>query len=287
MVFSATFVHVTGEKLLKEANSNLGPPVILTAANQQSLGFAAPGGTTNQPVFQQFNRPYFANGNRINPSFNDINITGPWGHSNYNGLRAVLTQQAQHGLTFRFAWVWSRAEDDAADFLNGNFANNPYDPHAERSLSDEDVRNRLTAALVYRVPFGGNKNLLHAVFGDWVLSGTMTGGSGSPENITVGTDVNNDDADSDRPFINGVITGRNSFRGGRQSTVNLRGQKEIRLPRGERLSLSAETFNTFSHENNTRYDTVWGTAATPNTGYGEPTAAGGSRVFQLGARYSF
>ena len=280
MVLSATYVRVTGEKLLKEFNSNLGPPVILTAANAASLGVAA-------PVAQQINRPYYANTDRLNSKFNDINTVGPWGHSDYNGMRATLTQQAQWGLTFRFGWVWSRAEDDAADFLNGNFANNPYDPHAERSLSNEDVRNRFTAGLVYRVPFGGNRNLVHKVLGNWIFSGTMTGGSASPENVTVGQDMNNDDAFSDRPFINGVMTGRNSFRGGRQSSVALRGQKEVRLFRGTRLTFSAEAFNAFNHTNYTAFNTIYGTALTPTASFGTPIAAGGARNMQLGVRYSF
>ncbi|SNT34585.1 TonB-dependent Receptor Plug Domain [Granulicella rosea] len=281
MILSVTGVHVTGEKLLKEANTNLGPPVILTAANAASLGVAT-------PTAQQIGRPYFANSDRVNANFNDINVTGPWGHSNYNGLRATLTQQAQHGLTFRFGWVWSHAEDDAADFLNGNYANNPYDPHAERASSNEDVRNRFTASLVYRIPYGGGRGLTHQLLGNWVISGLMTGGSGTPETITVGSDVNNDDATTDRPFINGAMVGRNSFRGGRQSNVNARAQKEIRTFRGERLSFSAEAFNLFNHNNYTDFNTVWGTGATPTSAsYGQPDAASSARILQLGARYSF
>lgn len=318
ITLSVTGVHVEGEKLLKAANANLSPPVILTTANQQNYGFSAPiltptaiAGTNpvqyyytcsptvaaptssgipnigSQPAFQQCNRPYYGTQARTNPNFIDINTVGPWGHSNYNGLRSTLVVQSYHGLTTRLGFVWSRAEDDAPDFLNGALPDNPYNPHAEKSLSNEDVRNRFTGSLVYRMPNFFRKGWKKQVLGNWVFSGTMVQGSGTPENITVGSDENNDDSTADRPFINGVIVGRNTFRGARNSTVTLRGQKEFRLQRGSRLALSAEVFNALGHYNITDYNTIWGTLGVPSSTFGNATAAGDGRVIQLGGKYTF
>ncbi|MFC6645604.1 TonB-dependent receptor domain-containing protein [Granulicella cerasi] len=324
LVLSITGIHVEGEKLLKAANSNLAPPVILTSANQTYFGYAVSNGTTtcngvnsssgkSQPCYQQLNRAFYGDmrdpttnalirAGRLDPHYYDISITGPWGHSNYNGLRIGLQQNAWHGLTVRAGYVWARAEDDAPDFLNGALPDNPYNPKAEKSLSNEDVRNRFTGSMVYRIPYHTNRRHFtwtKAILGDWIMSGTYITGSGTPQNITVGSDMNNDGSTStDRPFINGVIVGRNAFRGARQSSASARGQKEIRFPRGQRLTFSAEAFNLFNHYNITDFDTSWGTGQNPtartptSTGkpgsyYGEADAASGSRVMQLGIRYKF
>ncbi|MDE1155373.1 MAG: TonB-dependent receptor [Acidobacteriaceae bacterium] len=309
LVLSVTGIHVEGEKLLKAANSNLLPPVILTKDNQTQFGFAAYDGTNScnsvnsslgkaQPCFQQYGRPYFAN--RKDPNFNDINITGPWGHSNYNALRVSLVQSSWKGFTMRAGYVWSKALDDAPDFLNGALPNNPYDPGAEKSLSNEDVRHRFTGAAVYRIPFRASRShhdIMRQIFGNWIMSSTLDIHSGSPENITVGSDLNNDDSSTDRPFINGVMVGRNSFRTGRQSNWNARGQKEIRFARGQRLTFSAEVFNLTNHLSYTDYDTIWGTGQNPTQRsatsspttfyYGDPDTASGARSMQLGFRYTF
>lgn len=312
LVLSITGVHVSGEHLLKAANINLAAPVILTSQNQQYFGFSPTVSTCNAtnsslgkdtagPCAQALNRPYFADmvdpttkavihAGRKNSNFTDINTVGPWGHSNYNGLRVALQQQAWHGLTVRASYVWSHAEDDAPDFLNGALADNPFNPRAEKSLSNEDLRHRFTGSLVYRVPFRtsrGHFNVARQVLGNWVFSGTIVESSGTPENITVGSDVNNDGSSTDRPFINGVIVGRNTFRGARRSTANLRGQKELRFFRGQRLALSAEAFNAFGHYNITDYVTTWGTAAAPSASFGTADAASDNRTLQLGARYTF
>ena len=305
IVLSVTGVHVEGEKLLKAANNNLAPPVILTTANQQTLGFSAPVAYVNsttyytcsptlaaptsagtQPNFQQCGRPYYYK--RANPNFTDISTVGPWGHSNYNGLRATLTSQAWHNLTVRAGFVWSRAEDDAPDFLNGALPDNPYFPHGEKSLSNEDVRNRFTGTFVYRVPFRAGRGGLDWtkwLFANWIFSGTVVSGSGTPENITVGSDANNDDSTADRPFINGVIVGRNKFRGARTTNVNVRGQKEIRLPRGQRLTFSAEAFNALERLNATNYNTVWGTLQAPGSSFANLVIPSSVTPIQLGLKY--
>jgi hypothetical protein len=314
LVFSVTGLHVAGEKLLKVTNSNLAAPIIMTTANQQNFGYAAynPNGaactsvnssiarSSCQPPYQMLGRPMYLNytdpttgavrSPRLDSHLNDITLTGNWGHSNYNALRVSLVQAAWHGLTARAGFTWSRAEDDSPDFLNGNYPDNPYNPAAERSLSNEDIRNRFTGTLVYRVPFalsGRKHDWVRQVLGNWIFSGFMNESSGAPENITVGSDINFDDGSLDRPFINGAIVGRNTFRGERNSSVQVRGQKEIHLMRGTRFVFSAEAFNVFSHLNITDHLTTWGTNQAPGSTFGNRVSASDSRTMQLGFRYIF
>lgn len=312
LVLSVTGIHVEGEKLLKASNANLAPPVIMTTANQQNFGYHAyvPGAapctsvnssisrSTCQPVYQMYNRPSYLNmvdptsgsiirNSRLNTAYNDISVTGPWGHSNYNGLRVALQQQSWHGLTVRAGYVWSRAEDDAPDFLNGALPDNPYNPGAEKSLSNEDVRNRFTGVMVYRVPNPFRKGWKKQVIGGWTFSGTFDNHSGTPENVSIGSDINFDDSSTDRPFVNGRIIGRNTFRGARYSYATVRGQKEFRFRHGDRLDLSAEAFDVTNRFNVTDFQTVWGTAQAPEASFGAETVPTSGRVMQVGAKLYF
>lgn len=265
------YIYVAGAKQLKSANINLLPPTILAPANSLSLC-----GCT--PSFQQLGRPYYSSA-RLNPSFNNIQEVGSWGHSRYNAMQASISHRATNSIALRASWVWSKEIDDASDFTQAQQPDNPYYPHGERSIGNEDQRNRFAAAAVYTVPYrihpGGHNSALRWAFGNWVGSGIATEYSGSPHNITVGSDLNNDsNSDSDRPYVGGLnglqggsIVRRNGFRGPRQQNLSLRIQRRINLGESRQLMFSAESFNTLNHPNFNSVNTLWGTGATPNNPY--------------------
>jgi len=255
------YIYVSGGKELKSANINLGPPVILTASNANAVC-----GCT--PTFQQIGRAYYPTTDLLNPSFTAIQEVGSWGHSRYNAMQASIIHRATSNLSLRASWIWSKEIDDASDFTQAQQPDNSYYPHGERSIGDEDQRNRFTAAGVYTFPYsahsGKHSTPLRLIFGDWVGSTIATVYSGSPYDLTVGSDVNNDgNAAPDRPFINGSIVKRNDFRGPRQQNVSLRLQKRIRIHDSTRLEFSVESFNSFNHANFNGADTLWGTGTGP------------------------
>lgn len=264
-------IYVSGAKELKSSNVNLLPPTILTPSNSLSLC-----GCT--PSFQQLGRPYYSSG-RINPSFDNIQEVGSWGHSRYSAMQASIVRRATNSLALRASWIWSKEIDDASDFTQAQQPDNPYYPHGERSIGNEDQRNRFAAAGVYTVPYrtrqGGHNSALRWVFGDWIGSGIATVFSGSPYNLTVGSDVNNDtNADSDRPYADGMdglqggyIAKRNDFRGPRQQNLSLRLQRKVRLGESRQLEFSAESFNTLNHANFNSVNTIWGNGAAPENPY--------------------
>lgn len=271
------YIYVSGAKELKSANVNLGPPVILTPANAQALGYSSLSQTTD---FQYFGRPNYSayNGvsNLLNPSFNAIEEVGSWGHSRYNGMQASIVHRTSANLSLRSSWVWSKEIDDASDFTQAQQPDNPYYPHGERSIGDEDQRNRFVGSAVYDFPYyhrpGAHNSALTWIFGDWVGSTIASVFSGSPRNITVGTNVNGDGNSPapDRPYINGVnglqggyVVKRNDFRGPRQQNVTIRLQKRFPMGEGRRLELSFEAFNTFNHPNFSGVNTLWGLGANP------------------------
>ena len=255
------YVYVSGAKQLKSSNVNLGPPVILTAANAATV-------CNCTPTFQQIGRPYYGSADRLNPAFNNIQEVGSWGHSRYNAMQASVVHRPTQSITLRGSWVWSKEIDDASDFTQSQQPDNPYNPHAERSLGNEDQRNRFVAAGVYTVPYavrsGEHNSALRWVFGDWMGSTIASVYSGSPYNIVVGSDANGDsNTSSDRPFINGAIVKRNDLRGPRQQNVSLRLQKRVNLGSQRRLEFSVESFNTFNHPNFSGISTAWGTGTGP------------------------
>jgi hypothetical protein len=295
-------LFVSGQHLLRSNNTNLTPPVILTAQNATALGVSS-----NTPIYSQdYGRSYFG-GSRINPSYNNITTYGAYGHSTYSALRATVLHRATHGLTLRASYVWSKSLDDGSDFTVEP-ANTAF-PQGDKGLSTQDQRNLFIGSTIYRFPYQAHvshNSPLRWVFGSWIGSVIYIQGSGQPENITTGTDSNDDGAATDRPFINGtngvctydalmcpnagatpIMAARNSFRGARQLSNQIRLQREFLVPRGYRLIFSAEAFNAINHSYVTDFNTFWGNNVTPSTSFGGPDAWSSPRSIQLGMKASF
>src|SRR5665213_2473880 len=261
------YVYVDGLHQLKASNVNLGPPTILTAANTSICSCT--------PNFQQLGRPYYGNADRLNHAFNNIQEVGSWGHSRYDAMQASVVRRTSNNLTLRASWTWSKELDDASDFTQAQQPDNPYNPHAERSLGNEDQRNRFAGSAVYSFPYllhsGSHHSVARWVFGDWVGSSIVSAFSGTPRTITVGRDVNLDGNSSpDRPYIDGLngtnggyIVKRNDFRGPRQQNVSIRLQKRLNFGEQRQLEFSAEAFNTFNHANFSGVYSIWGTGQLP------------------------
>lgn len=120
--------------------------------------------------------------------------------------------------------------------------------------------------------------------------------SGSPYSVTYGSDLNRDGIfGNDRLYVNGVDTGRNGFRHGNTTTVDLRIQKDFHFYRKMGLTISADVFNVFNDHNVDTYQTIPVFPNTPLSTDAAPrlvdaqSAAGfpSGRQVQLGARFSF
>ncbi len=118
--------------------------------------------------------------------------------SNYNSLQATINQRMSHGLDFNFNYVWSHFLDDMDSSGWGSRAGvqayqNSYNPAANYSNSNFDVRNAFKGSAVYELPFGKgraflNNNLfLDEVFGGWQATGTLVLLDGQPFTVTMKT----------------------------------------------------------------------------------------------------
>jgi len=304
-------LFVAGIHLIRPNNTNLAPPVILTTANQAALGYYAFGAGGPQPDAQGYGRPFYG-GTRLNPLFNNITTYGSHGHSTYAALRSSLVHRVSRTLTLRASYVWSKTIDDSSDFTAGSEPTNPYVPQLEKALSVQDQRNHFLGSFVYHLPYElhhHNNSPVRLVLGGWIVSGFYNAGSGQPVNPITDVDVNGDGEDNDRPITNltacgasssstaatcemnaasdgGVVASRNSLRGDRSATAQLRLQKELFVP-GGKLTLSAEAFNAFNQTNFTDIQNDWGSGYMPDSGFGLAQQVGSGRSIQLGIKYQY
>jgi hypothetical protein len=123
---------------------------------------------------------------------NVVNQVLSTGISSYNGLVVGLQRRFSNGFQFQLGYTWSHALDEVS---NGGFDPysddtvvsplNPEDPFNIRKYNygnaDYDVRSQFTGNYVYEDVF---RHLFHrgpnAVFGGWVIGGTIDYRSGLP-----------------------------------------------------------------------------------------------------------
>ncbi len=121
------------------------------------------------------------------------------------------------------------------------------------------------------------------------LSGSYQYASGQAFSARFGSDANNDGNNVDRPTINGVHLGRNTFRQPDFSSISLRLGKSFTLPVGS-LTVFGECFNCADSANRSisAANQTWGTGQTPAANFGVIDQVTTSpRTIQLALRYDF
>jgi hypothetical protein len=131
--------------------------------------------------------------NRTNYQYSNINWRGADGDSYYNSLTGELRSAnlAHTGLNVSGAYTWSHSIDNNSSTFgdSGNVAGgglvlgyiDPFNHRLDRGNSDFDQKHRITAAVVWAVPFG--KNLAGAaktIADNWTLSDTFDAQTGTP-----------------------------------------------------------------------------------------------------------
>ncbi len=132
----------------------------------------------------------------------------------------------------------SLSDDDNERDAGGVLYSNPYDLRGEYGLSRLDRRHQFVANPVFFLPYG------------FEVSSAIRLRSGVPVNSTVGTDINGDGNNTERPIlVPGFEIRRNSFRNRNIYDVDLRVQKGFSFGERRRLVLSSEFFNVFNFSN--------------------------------------
>ncbi len=172
--------------------------------------------------------------------FRRILVVTNEGSSVYNGMQVNLNKRFSNKFSLLASYTLSHTintvEPDApgGDPNDFNLLGRP-----ERATSLLDQRHRLVVSGYYQMPFG------------FTTGGVTTLASGRPFNVTVGSDVNGDGANTDRPFdiASGTFLGRNTGRGTPVYQTDLFLQRAFNLTERVRLELRAEGFNVFNHPN--------------------------------------
>ncbi len=154
------YVGNRGDKLysIRDINQNV------FANDQGAISGNYPDEQTGRPFYSRF------------PTLSNIYILGNGDNSIYNGLQVTVKQRTSKGLYFVAGYTWSHAIDDSSSNRQFNIQNS-FDPAAERSNADSDIRNRFTLATTYQIPaVTGHAQMLQG----WSVNGIFTAQGGSP-----------------------------------------------------------------------------------------------------------
>lgn len=173
--------------------------------------------------------PAFPQASRPDGRFGVKRMLTNFSTSRYDALQVHLRSNPAPGFTASVAYTYSRLSDfaypdtagaatavpgllvntgasAAAGFQVGSFAERPM--AAEAGLSDMDLPHVLAVSHIVELPYGRGRRwgasapgVIDAILGGWSLSGTLQARSGSPVNITFGSDFNDDANNTDRPAL--------------------------------------------------------------------------------------
>jgi len=270
------------------------------------------------------NRPY--------PIYQGISGSTNNAITNYNSLQVSVTKRMTHGLSLNFNYVWAHMLDDQDSSGWGSRAGpqdyqNSYDPGANYSNSNFDVRHAFKGYAVYQLPFGRGKQFLNGsraldeAVGGWQVAGTVILQTGNPFTV-YGNQANYSLAGAVFPNWNPGVSWkpsgqginnwfnpaaflqpadgtwgnvrRNSLYGPGINTFNLSAAKSFDIPfkEGVNVEFRADAQNVFNHPsfgtpNNTNLSGAAGVGQ-PYSGTGPITSTTvGGRNLQLALRVSF
>lgn len=115
--------------------------------------------------------------------------------SSYKALQVKVEKRSANGLNLLTSYTWSECIDNGAFFGSGASGGTvPQDPRnldAERGRCQYNTDHRFVTNLVYRLPFGSDRQMLTSgilstLLGNWDVSGILTLQSGHPFTVTRG-----------------------------------------------------------------------------------------------------
>lgn len=217
LVLGADYSHVRTTQLQRNFDINLPVPV--------------PTGPVARPVFNRNNRPV--------PQLGRIVLRDSGASSRFQSVtfRMRLLRKWTN-MNAYYTYSLSESDDDNERNATGLFYENAYDLRPEWGRARLDRPHQFVANPIFFLPYG------------FEVSSAIRLRSGVPVDAVVGSDLNADSNNNDRPYIGaGVPFRRNAFRQNSEYGVDVRGQKGFGFGERRRLVLSAEIFNLFNNSN--------------------------------------
>ncbi len=188
-------------------------------------------------------RPRFVTGSgRPVPTVGTLTMRESSARSMYRAT-TVQAQYRRSKLQFQafYTAAYNFSDDDNerdTGFSTANGYQDAFNFRQDYGNSAIDIRHQFTTNATYSLPFGID------------LGGIFRGRTGLPINARVGTDVNGDGINSDRPFQGpGRIFQRNFFRNRGTTQMDLRVMKSFTFRDRLKLQASMEFFNLFNADN--------------------------------------
>lgn len=241
-----------------------------------------------------YTTPTYLRANRVNPTWNRLNLVDSDGKSYYDGLAIQARKRLSYGFEGSLAYTWSHAIDYNQGFGSQNifFSSGPTtlsngDYTAEKGTSGLDQRHRLTVSSIWSPEFKNDDGRIRRFFArDWQISQISTFASAPPATALV--------AVSGAPFAGAAFnTTLNGFGGSQRVPfwpvnslmmdpvirTDARVSKALKLSERIRLQLLFEAFNVFNHTYATgvitRAYNASGGVLTPSPRLGEGNVTGG------------
>jgi hypothetical protein len=237
------------------------------------------------------------NGCRPIPAYGNNKQYTSAGDSYYDGLSVSFQQKPTRWGAYRISYNWSKAIDDVGEFFFSSPINN-FDIAEDRSLSDDDQRNRLVFDGTIHSSMEPAHSMWGHLTGGFLISTMLQYYSPLPFNITTGT--NSIQGTSLRPCAPGIancsqalagtVIRRNAGNGFDFFNMNVRLSRTFPFGDHFRLETIAEAFNALNHRNDLIPNGTFGSGAYPaaaNPSFGQPTAVSDPRQVQLAARLTF
>jgi hypothetical protein len=227
------------------------------------------------------------NGCRPYPEYGNNNRYSSAGSSSYHGMHVSLTQRPGRWGHYRVSYTLSSARNNVGEFFFSSPID-PFDLSKDWGRSDNDQRHRLVLSGTAQSPTTPAGNGWETLTRNWQLSGLLQAYSALPFNITSG--VTTIQGTAGRPVVNGQFIERNAGEGSDFFSLGLRVSRTFHLTSRIGLEALAEAFNVTNRENVLTRNTNFGSGSYPDNPspiFGQPTAVGEPRSFQLGARLRF
>jgi hypothetical protein len=224
------------------------------------------------------------NGCRPIAAYGNDSQYSPAAASVYHGAHFSWVQHPTSWGQYRVSYTLSKATDNVSEFFFSSPID-PFDLSKDWGRSDDDQRHRLVVDGSLSSPGTPAKDTWQLLTHGFQLSGMLQAYSSLPLNITSG--VTTVQGTAGRPIVNGEFIPRNSGVGPDFFSLNLRLSRAFQTGSHLRLEALLEAFNVTNRVNAVSINGNFGAGAyptNPSPTFGQITAVGDPRAFQLGVR---
>ncbi len=207
--------------------------------------------------------------------------------SSYHGLHASFVQRPTTWGYYRVSYTLSKAMDDVGEFFF-SAPINPFNLMEDWGRSDDDQRHRVVVDGAVSTSMAPAQTAWERLTHGFQLSGAVRYYSALPFNITSGLTTLQGTAG--RPTVNGAFIARNAGTGPDFFSLDARLSRTFRVGPRARVEGLVEAFNLTNRVNVVTVNGNFGSGTyptSPASNFGQPTAVGDPRSFQLAARVRF